>query len=191
MQPLVTTSRFFPTSCSNYVPKSVASCLNCTSRTQKCPALSWCSMCFSCHIQTYIHPTCHSSRSTWKADCCSFSLVIVKEYCLQVIRSYALDFSFGYFKGDFIRGITYLLLKHAKHLYDSCQKRHKYAINTMRKSEQTNLNELIQYILQITSNLSHIFCASRPSDSSMCFFRPFLHKLFSNSQLGSETWAVT
>ena len=38
MQPLVTILRFFSTSCSNYVPMSAASCLNCISRTQMCTA---------------------------------------------------------------------------------------------------------------------------------------------------------
>jgi hypothetical protein len=144
-------------------------------------------MCFSCHIQTYNHSSRHSSISTWQSTCYSFPLVIATRYYLQAICSYTLDFSFGYFKGDLIPGIGYLLFRHSKPLYHIGKHSTDTLLTLCANQNKTNLNELIQYILQITSNLSHMFCASRPFDSSVCFFRPFLRKRFSNSLLGTET----
>jgi hypothetical protein len=97
--------------------------------------MSWCSMCFSCHIQSCIHSSRHSSTSTWQSGCCSSSLVNVAQYYLQVICFYVLDYHFGYFKCDLIRGIGYLLLIHS----NPCTIPDKHGTNTpIRLSSNQN-----------------------------------------------------
>ena len=114
-------------------------------------------MCFSSHINTFIHPSCHSSTSTWQSGCCGFSLVTVTKYYLQVIYPYLLDFSFGYCNGDLIRRIGYLLLTHS----NPCTIPEKHGTNTpVTLCANRNKKGRISFnnkILQIHSNLSHMF----------------------------------
>ena len=84
--------------------------------------MSWCSMCFSCHSKTCIHPSRHSSTSTWQSGCCSLPLVAVTQYFYKQF----LDFSLGNFRGDFISGIGYLLPTHL----NACTIPDEHYINT-------------------------------------------------------------
>ena len=114
-------------------------------------------MCFSSHINTFIHSSCHSSTSTWQSGCCGLLLVTVTKYYLQVIYPYLLDFYFGYCNGDFIRLIGYLLLTHS----NPCTIHEKQCTNTpvtLRANQNKKLwKNFNNKILQIPSNLSHMF----------------------------------
>jgi hypothetical protein len=138
----------------------------------------------SCHIQSKSHSSRHFSTSTRQSGCCSFQLVTVTQFYLQAISSYFLDFSFGNFHGDSISGIKYLLLTHS----NACTTPDKHGTNTpvtlcaiQNKHILINFNNRIQ---QNPSNLFHMFCSSRPS--SMCFFRPSLHKRLWKSLFGAD-----
>ena len=119
--------------------------------------MSWCSMCFSSHINTFINSSRHSSTSTWQSVCCSFSLVTVTKYYLQVICPYFLDLSFGFCNGDLIRRIGYLLLTHS----NPCTKPEKHGRPTPLTLRANQNNKFWRNfntkLLQIPSNLSHMF----------------------------------
>jgi hypothetical protein len=67
-------------------------------------------MCFSCHVKTYIHPFCYSSKRAWHSVFCSFSFVIITQVYLHAKNSCFRVSSFGNFHYDYISGNGYLLL---------------------------------------------------------------------------------
>jgi hypothetical protein len=103
----------------------------------------------------------------------------------HVISSNILDFCYQF---DTVIGTGWHLLKDSKLLYDIRKNSSSEKIRTWKKS---NLNSLINYILQNTSRLSQIFCASHPSESVMNSVEVFLHNRLSRSKLCADTYAVT
>ena len=108
-----------------------------------------------------------SFRAEKKGLCCSFSFLMSKQQRFYVICYYILDFWLRCYQGDVVSGIGYFLLLDSTLLYYIRQNGSKKSVYILQNTKQANFNALINHILQNTYNLSHILCASRPSESSL------------------------
>jgi hypothetical protein len=59
-----------------------------------------------------------------------------------------------------------------------------------KKKKRRRKKKKKNYFPHDTTNLSHMFCATRPSDYSMLSLKAFLHKRFTKSSLGTGNYIM-